>query len=96
MKSGGFPSAVEITIVIDPGRANLSQKGRYQLSDADPKSLRTFRTVTKLPLAEILSAEEQEAHRQPNRIPESYWQARRDGGRPMNRLRFRIETGSCW
>ncbi len=58
--SGGFPSAVEITIIIDPRRASVAQKGKYQLSDADPKSLRTFRTVTKLPLAEILSAEEQE------------------------------------
>jgi type II secretory pathway pseudopilin PulG len=57
---GGYPSAVEVTIVIDPGRTNATPGSRYDLSAADSDTLRTFRTVTKLPLAEILSAEDQE------------------------------------
>lgn len=59
-ETGGYPSAVEITIVIDPSRVNATQAKRYDLGSADPNTLRTYRTVTKLPLGEILTAEEQE------------------------------------
>ncbi len=79
-ESGGFPSAVEITIIIDPGRANLAQSGSYRLSDADPKSLRSFRAVTKLPLAEILSAEEQELIANPTEFTSPTEQAPTSGG----------------
>lgn len=57
---GGYPMAVEITIVIDPARSNSARGARYQPDASNPETLRTFRTVTKLPLAELLTAEEQE------------------------------------
>jgi hypothetical protein len=59
-EQGGFPTAVEFLIAIDPERARPVQGSRYDPSSADPNLLRTFRTVTKLPLAEILTPEEQE------------------------------------
>jgi type II secretory pathway pseudopilin PulG len=57
---GGFPSAVEVTLVIDPARTNPTQLGNYRLEKADGSALRTYRAVTKLPLAEILSEQEQQ------------------------------------
>ncbi len=79
---GGYPSAVEITIVIDPSRTNVTPGSRYDLSTADANTLRTFRTVTKLPLAEILSAEEQELIANPTEFKSSTDSAQpTEGGR---------------
>lgn len=58
-QAGGFPSAVEVEIIIDPERMNPVAGAAYDLAAADPNTLRTFRSVVSLPLAELLSEDEQ-------------------------------------
>ncbi len=51
---GGFPSAVEVTIVVDPQRQlRESTRAEFQLADA-----KAYRAVVYLPIAEILPEDE--------------------------------------
>lgn len=78
---GGFPMAVEITIMIDPTRANPVRGARYDPNSTDPDLLRTFRTVTKLPLAELLTPEEQELIASPTEFSSPAGAAGEEGDR---------------
>ena len=49
-ESGGFPQAIEITIVIDPERMNA--EGNYQYGGFNPDTMERFQLVVDLPTAE--------------------------------------------
>lgn len=55
-EEGGFPAAVEVTILVDNERA-ISGDVNYQMQ-ADPQTGTPYRTVVNLPVAEILEEEE--------------------------------------
>ena len=54
---GGFPSAIEVTVLVDPDRTLTHGS---QVADRDPESLESHRTVIHLPVAEIIEEEEEE------------------------------------
>jgi type II secretory pathway pseudopilin PulG len=54
---GGFPMAVEIAMIIDPRRKEGENVNDY--TGFDPNYMKAYRTVVHLPMAEILSEEEQ-------------------------------------
>ena len=56
-ESGGFPPAIEVTIVIDPTRSTSGQD--YQYSGYDSAVMESYRTVIHLPAAEIYFEEEE-------------------------------------
>ncbi len=55
-EAGGFPVAVEVTILVDNERA-VSGDLNYRMQ-ADPETGTPYRTVVNLPVAEILEEEE--------------------------------------
>lgn len=56
-EDGGFPSAIEVTVVIDPERSSLSAQ-EYSYSGFDGELMESFRSVVHLPVAEIIEEEE--------------------------------------
>ena len=48
---GGFPPAVEVTLVIDPARTK--DGANYRFSGYDPETMQFYRTVIHLPAAEL-------------------------------------------
>ncbi len=51
-EAGGFPSAVEVTIVIDPERSAPGSQS-YSYAGADPNSMETYRSVIHLPISDL-------------------------------------------
>lgn len=56
-ENGGFPGAVEVTIVIDPERSAPGSQN-YSYSGADPNTMETYRSVIHLPIADLPTSEE--------------------------------------
>lgn len=56
-EEGGFPPAIEVTIVIDPQRTVAGQN--YVYGGFDSQNMETYRTVVHLPAAEVQSEESQ-------------------------------------
>jgi hypothetical protein len=57
---GGFPVAVEFVMILDPARLRGFSDRPYEYAGFNAESMRVFRCVTHLPVAEILSQEEQD------------------------------------
>ena len=55
-QDGGFPAAVEITILVDNERV-ISDEASYSMNE-NPQTGESYRTVVNLPVAEILPDEE--------------------------------------
>ena len=58
-EEGGFPAAVEITVLIDNERA-IATDTPYRM-EQNPETGKTYRTVVNLPVAEIISEEDESA-----------------------------------
>lgn len=56
-ESGGFPTAVEVMIVIDPERSAPGSQS-YSYTGVDPNSMETYRSVIHLPIADLPPSEE--------------------------------------
>lgn len=59
-QANGFPSAVEVSIVIDPRKIEAQYQSDYVYNGFDQTSMEIYRTVVYLPVAEILPEEEEE------------------------------------
>ncbi len=54
-EDGGFPPAIEITLVLDPSRVYAGQS--YTYGGFDNQSMETYRSVVHLPAAEVMESE---------------------------------------
>ncbi len=57
---GGFPSAVEIVVVIDPARVEVQNLSEYQFNGFNNETMLRYRSVVYLPVAEIVEEESAE------------------------------------
>ena len=51
-ESGGFPNAIEVTVVIDMRRADSNNRSQYEYSGYDSDHMFLYRSVVHLPIAE--------------------------------------------
>jgi len=56
-ENGGFPTAVEVTLVIDPERSAPGSQS-YSYSGVDRNSMETYRSVVHLPISDLPPSEE--------------------------------------
>ena len=57
-EQAGFPSAVEVTVVLDPARVSTTP-GEYAYGGFNPQTMELSRLVVQLPLAEIIESEDE-------------------------------------
>ena len=57
---GGFPAAIEFVMIMDPRRLRGGAEQSYEYRGFNAETMRVFRCVTHLPIAEMLSEEQQE------------------------------------
>ena len=57
-ENGGFPVAIEVTLMIDPARS-ANGSDNYDVSGVDGESMQIYRTVVDLPVAEPTASEEE-------------------------------------